>query len=152
MLFWFVRAPSSSIRRSLKQLSMFTYRSSISVPSLLRNATQICENVPIAAGEFWSHWLQYLAFFTIFRNFFFIPFFIAAIKFNVVEWREDSKLNFGKFFCNAGLIFTLIPAPEKKGGGKISMMAPFHLDEFLPENAFFDFKKVYILIWASIRL
>ena len=24
------------------------------------------------------------------------------------------------------------------------MMAPFDLDEFLPENAFFDFKKVYM--------
>ena len=31
------------------------------------------------------------------------------------------------------------------------MMAPFDLDEFLPENAFFEFKKVYILIWAPIR-
>ena len=100
------------------------------------------------AGEFWSHWLQYLAIFTIFRNFFFILYLAPAIICNVVDWSADSKLYLGKFSYHAGPIFTHIPAPEKKRGCKISEMAPFDLDEFLPENAFFDFKKVYIFIWT----
>ena len=101
---------------------------------------------PLTAGEFWSHWLQYLAIFTIFRNFFFILYLAPAIICNVVDWSADSILYLGKFSYHAGPIFTHIPAPEKKRGCKISEMAPFDLDEFLPENAFFDFKKVYIFI------
>ena len=106
----------------------------------------------LTAGEFWSHWLQYLAIFTIFRNFFFILYLAPAIICNVVDWSADSKLYLGKFSYHAGPIFTHIPAPEKKRGCKISEMAPFDLDEFLPENAFFDFKKVYIFIWTPIPL
>ena len=70
----------------------------------------------------------------------------------VIDWSADSKLYLGKFSYDAGPIFTHIPAPEKKSGCKISEMAPFDLDEFLPENTFFDFKKVYIFIWTPILL
>ena len=106
----------------------------------------------MTAGEFWSYWLQYLAFFAIFRNFLFILFLIAAIKSNVVEWKPDPELDFGMFFIMPDLFLPLSRRRKRKSGGKISKMAPFDLDEFLPENAFLDFKKVYILIWTPIPL
>ena len=110
------------------------------------------DQMPQTAGEFWSYWLQYLAFFAIFRNFLFILFLIAAIKSNVVEWKLYPELDFGMFFIMPDLFLPLSRRRKRKSGGKISKMAPFDLDEFLPENAFLDFKKVYILIWTPIPL
>ena len=108
--------------------------SPIKIPHVLQRS---CRSGPLlTAGEFWSYWLQYLAFFAIFRNFLFILFRIAAIKSNVLEWKPDPKLYLGKFSYHAGPIFTHIPAPEKRRGCKISEMAPFDLDEFLPEMPF----------------
>ena len=110
------------------------------------------EQLYLTAGEFWSYWRQYLAFFAIFRNFLFILFLIAALKSNVVEWKPDPELDFGMFFIMPDLFLPLSRRRKRKSGGKISKMAPFDLDEFLPENAFLDFKKVYILIWTPIPL
>ena len=93
------------------------------------------------AGEFWSHWLQYLAFFTIFRNFFFIPFFIAAIKFNVVEWRADSKLNFGKFFVMPDLFLPSSRRRKKKVGVKSQWWHPSIWTNFCQKMPFLTLRR-----------
>ena len=81
-------------------------------------------SISSTAGEFWSHWLQYLAIFTIFRNFFFILYLAPAIICNVVDWSADSKLYLGKFSYHAGTILSTSRRRKKNVGVKSQRWHP----------------------------